>query len=631
MRRAANEDKPGDSDAPIGQQLASSGGSGLSDHGDIIPGQDLPMRRLSFLAPLRRSPSSMPRKMRSAMLAGLALIALPAGGALAEPADMVLFNGKVLTVDKGFSTASAVAVKDGRIVAVGGPDVATRYTGGQRIDLGGRTLMPGFIDTHLHLYGLPHRAIEPDKAKSIVEIQSMIAAKAKALGPGEWVTGSAWDEALLAEKRVPTRADLDAVSPDNPVVLIRAGAHSAVANSIALKLAKIDRNTPDPDGGLIERDAAGEPNGIVRERTDLILSLVPADTPEQMRPSYIASLKRLLSLGITSFMEAYGSIDDEPVGKGGLPAGQRTKTIVPSSHTYKQFRSIYEEIGADLPRATLYIGYPGAERLKAFPYRTGHGDDRLKLGPIGETPFDGGFTGPTALTKADYKGQPGFRGTAFMTADAARDMVATSAALGWQLGIHAIGDAAIETVAQIYHDELAKQARPDHRWFLSHFTMLPSDATMDMMAKDQVWAAAQPNFLYNLAGRYRQTLEGDALTHINPVASPLKHHIHVVLGSDNLPIGPMVGLYAATTRKDPQGQVIGIEEAISRQQAITLYTREAAWLTRDEAKKGSIEPGKFADMIVLDRDPLTVPDEELLATQVDLTIVGGKAVYTRAK
>jgi predicted amidohydrolase YtcJ len=556
-----------------------------------------------------------------------ALLGAPAAIA-ATPADMLLYNGKVVTVDRTFSIRSAVAVKDGKILAVGGPELVRRYRAARTIDLHGRTLMPGFIDTHLHLYGLSHRQIEPAKATSIADLKAMVAAKAKALGPGEWVTGYGWDEAQLADKRVPTRSDLDEAAPDNPVALVRAGAHSVVGNSAAFRLAGITAATPEPESGVIERDARGEPSGIIRERSDLLTSLVVPDSPAQMRPSYINSLKALLSLGITSFMEAFTSIDDEPVGKGGR-APDSDPGRGPSRHSYREFRSIYDEMGADLPRITLYIDYPGAKRLKEFPYHTGYGDDRLKLGPIGETPYDGGFTGPTALTKEDYKGLPGFRGKAFMTPEAAKEMVETSAALGWQLGTHAIGDQAIETMSGIYDAVLREHPRPDHRWFLSHFTMIPSAATMDMLARDHVYAAAQPNFLYNLEARYEATLDGYRLQHINPVATPLKHGIRMTFGSDNLPIGPMVGLYAAITRKGPDGKVFGIEEAVGRAEAIRLYTRDAAVLSWDEARKGSIEPGKFADMIILDQDPLTVPDEALLATKVDMTIVGGKVVFER--
>jgi hypothetical protein len=556
----------------------------------------------------------------------LATLPLPALAAPAQQADLLLVNGKVITVDKAFAIRSAVAVKDGRIAAVGGRELTRRWKAPRTIDLKGRTLMPGFIDDHLHLISLSPRSVEPAKARSIAEIGAMVATKAKALGPGEWVVGSGWDEALLAEHRNPTRADLDAVAPDNPVVLVRAGAHSAVANSMALKLAGITRATPDPEGGLIERAADGEPSGIVRERTDLILKLVPPSTPAQMRPSYVKSLKDLLALGITSFMEAWTTIDDEPVDQGGVAGGGGNGV---RAHTFKQLRAIYADEGENLPRATLYIMYPGAERLKKFPYHTGFGDDRLKLGPIGESAYDGGFTGPTARTSKDYKGQPGFRGTTFMTQATLHEMVETSAALGWQLGIHAIGDEAIDTVAAAYHDVLAAHPKQDHRWFLSHFTMLPTEQTMKTMAADKVWTAAQPNFTYNLEGRYLQVLDGERLDRINPMATPIAHGVNVVMSSDNLPIGPMVGLYAAVTRKGLTGHQFALSEAISRQEAIRLYTAKAAALSWDEAKKGSIEPGKFADLIVLDRDPLTVPAEQLLDTKVDLTLVGGKLLWNR--
>ncbi|MFM6829617.1 MAG: amidohydrolase [Novosphingobium sp.] len=565
--------------------------------------------------------------MKPAHLIALALAALPIP-ALAAPAqaDILFVNGKVLTVDKDFSIRSAVAVKDGRIAAVGGKEVAKNWQAPRTIDLHGRTLMPGFIDAHLHLKGLSHRSIEPDKARSITELGTMVAAKAKQLGPGEWVAGSGWDEALLTEKRNPTRADLDAIAPDNPVVLVRAGAHSAVANSLALKLAGIDASTPDPEDGLIERGADGQPSGVIRERIDLVLRLVPADSPEQMRPSYVSALKDLLRLGITSFMEAWTTIDDEPVEQGGIPGGGGNGV---RGHTLKQLRSIYAEHGEALPRATLYIMYPGADRLRKFPHHTGFGDDRLKLGPIGESAYDGGFTGPTARTSQDYKGQPGFRGTTFMSKAALSEMVGTSASLGWQLGIHAIGDEAIDTVAQAYHEVLAAHPKADHRWFLSHFTMLPTEATMQTMAQDGIWTTAQPNFTYNLEGRYLQVLDGQRLDHINPVATPIARGINVVMSSDNLPIGPMVGLYAAVTRKGLTGHQFALDEAITRQQAIRLYTAKAAAVAWDEGKKGTIETGKFADLIVLDRDPLIVPAEELLQTQVDLTYVGGKLVWDR--
>lgn len=561
-----------------------------------------------------------------ALAASLFLSAAPTALSAAEKADMLLFNGQVVTMDPDHPDASAVAVKDGRILAVGGAELTSLYEAPERIDLKGRMLMPGFIDTHIHVIGQPRRAVNLIDATSIAEVQALVRAKAKELGPGEWVTGYGWDEAKFAEKRNLLRGDLDAAAPKNPVVLTRAGAHSAVGNSLALKLAKIDRNTPDPEHGLIEKDARGEPNGIIRERTDLYGLLVPPPTDAEMQASTLASLKALLPLGITSIMEALSTIDDEPIGKGGI-----AKSLMPGRHSYRQFREIYAREGAHLPRATLYIHYPGAERLKQFPYHTGYGDDRLKLGPIGEGSFaDGGFTGPTAWTLEDYKGLPGFRGRALTSPEDLLAMTRTARDLGWQMGIHSIGDAAIQALVGAYTQALDEKPTKDARWFTSHLTMLPPKATLSLMASHGIWGSAQPNFLYNLEGRYEQTLDGERLQHINPVGTPLRWGVHIAFGSDNLPIGPLYGLYVAVTRKGQSGTVFGADEAVSRYEALRAYTQDAAWLAWDEKKKGSLTPGKFADMIVVDHNLLTVPDDEILKTKVDMTIIDGKLLYRRS-
>jgi predicted amidohydrolase YtcJ len=554
------------------------------------------------------------------LLAGLSHAALAA-----EQADMLFVNGAVVTMDPDRPSASVVAVKDGKILAVGGPELAEAYTAPETVDLKGRMLMPGFIDTHIHIIGHSRRSVPLETAKSIKDVQAMIRAKARELGPGEWIVGYGWDEAKLAEGRNIVSTDLDSAAPKNPVALTRAGHHSVVGNSLAIKLAGITKATPDPERGVIEHYPSGEPNGIIRERGDLYGRLVPQPTSREMKPSYVAALKSLLPLGITSIMEALTTIDDEPVGKGGVAQSEWR-----GSHTYKDFREIYAEQGPDLPRAALYIVYPGAERLKAFPYKTGHGDDRLKLGPIGEAPgADGGFTGPTAWTLEDYKGMPGFRGHAATKPEDMAELVRTSRDLGWQLGIHAIGDAAITSLIDIYAAALDEKPMKDHRWFSSHLTMLPPLPTLQKMASHQIWGAAQTNFLYNLEGRYNQTLDGDRLQHINPHGTPLRWGVRMVLGSDNLPIGPLFGYYVSVTRKGESGKVYGPDEAVSRLEALRAYTQEAAYLTWDEAKKGSLTPGKFADMVVFDRNLLTIPDDDILNAKVDMTVIGGKTVFKR--
>ncbi len=561
---------------------------------------------------------------REVLLGGSAALLAGCGPqkAAAQPVDMILHGGKVLTVDQKFSVASALAVKDGKILAVGGPELLETYSSTNTVNLAGRTLMPGFTDSHVHIYSLSPRAIEPDKVKSIAELQDVIREKAKQLGKGEWITGYGWDEAQLTDKRNPVRADLDAAAPDNPVVLTRAGAHSAVGNSRALELAKINKATKDPEAGIIERDASGEANGIIRERFDLYTRLVPDDSFETLRPSFIQALKNLLPFGITSFQSASTSIGDEPVEGSPDRAG--------SGLTYRRMRAIYDELGVDLPRAALYISYPGEARMKAFGKKSGDGDDRVRLGPIGENLVDGGFTGPTAWLLADYKGQPGFRGKGRFSDQELQEMVDKASEYGWQMGLHAIGDAAIVQTVNAYVASLKKNPRSDHRWFLDHFTIMPPDETMKAMADNGIMIAQQPNFLYNLEGRYRSTLDDWRLAHNNSIATPAKKHgIFMAFSSDNLPIDPRVGLYAATTRKGPSGMVLGAEEAVSREEAIRMYTANGPHLSWEEKTKGTLEAGKLADMVVLEQDPLKVADSELLTLNVDMTIVDGKVVHQR--
>jgi predicted amidohydrolase YtcJ len=416
------------------------------------------------------------------------------------------------------------------------------------------------------------------------------------------------------------------------VVLTRAGGHSCVGNSLALKIAGVTRDTKDPPTGLIEHDTAGEPNGVIRERNDLYLQHVPKEEWKDLRAGYVEALRRLPPLGITSIMEASGSIDDEPVGAGGTK--EEVTGAVPARLTLRRLQEIYSHYGTELPRIALYIAYPGPERLKAYPHHTGYGDDRVRLGPIGESPVDGGFTGPTAWTLVDYKGMPGFRGKGRYTDQELQELADTSATRGWQVGLHCIGDAAIVQTVNAYAKALAGApagALPkDPRWFTDHFTIMPPEPTMEKMARSGIRIAQQPNFTYTLEGRYVATMDDWRVEHNNSITTPVKKfHLFMAFGSDNLPIDPRVGLYAAVTRKGVSGKVYGPEEAVSIQEAIRMYTANGPYLTWEEKTKGTLEKGKLADMIVLDSDPLTIPPEQLLKMKVDLTIIGGKVVYER--
>jgi len=558
------------------------------------------------------------------MLAGIS----GAAQAAPAPADLLLYNAHVLTVDAHDSVRSAVAIRGGHILETGGDELRRKYKATRVIDLGGRTLLPGFTDTHLHPMAVSPRDIDAAAARSIGEVQAMLRTKVAQLGKGEWITGFGWQESNFTEKRNLTRADLDAAAPDNPVMLIRAGGHSSVSNSMALRLAQVDRTTPDPKSGLIEHDATGEINGIIRERYDLVGKLIPKDKWEDLRQSYIDRLRSFLALGITTLFDASGSIDDEPVEQGGIADPG-------PGLTFHRAREIYAREGDSLPRINMYILYPGHDRLKAFGHHTGYGDEHVRLGAIGENAVDGGFTGPTAWMLVDYKGQPGFRGKGRFTDAELQVMVNDAAELGWQMGIHCIGDAAIVQTIQAYDIGLhtvpsLDHAADDRRWFTDHFTIMPPDATMETMKRDHIMIAQQPNFLYNLEDRYEANLDDWRLEHNNSIATPAdKFGLFVTFGSDNLPINPMIGLYAAITRKGPSGRVHGASEAVSRATAIRMYTANGPYLSWEEKTKGTLEAGKLADMVVLPFDPLTADPEVILHGKVDMTFLAGKLVYSR--
>ena len=551
-----------------------------------------------------RVPPGEPRIRRLGGLAALA--ALWAGAVSAqERADLVLHHGKIAVVDDAFSLHQAIVIRNGRVLAVGGNELVARYRADRSIDLGGRLVIPGFDDTHIHIEGDPVWYVDLTEVGSIEEMVALIAAKARELGPGRWITGYGWSEDQLAEHRKPLRADLDRAAPDNPVVMARAGGHSAVGNGLALRQARIDRATADPDHGVIEHDEAGEPNGVVRERSDLFFDLVPAATTEELRPSFVAHLERLLSLGITSLIQA-----------GVTPEG------------YREWEWAYRTYPGRLPRAAVQIYWQGAAAMQAFGRKTGDGDEWLRVGAV-KMLVDGGFTGPAAYTLQPYRGQPTYRGKLNYTPDQLYQAVREGHALGWQFGLHTIGDGAIVLAVATFDRVLREAPRADHRHYLNHFSMRPPDSTLDRMARHGILVSQQPNFTYTLDGRYQANLEGWRLAHNNPLRSVLDHGVFLAFSSDILPIGPMVGLAAAVTRKGMSGRVFGADERLTMAEAIRAYTRNGAYLTREEAEKGTLEPGRLADLIVLSADLLTIAPERIADTQVDLTVLGGRIVYER--
>ena len=545
------------------------------------------------------------RKFPNGLILGFTFLSAVSACAPPEPVDLLLHNGKIVTVDDAFSIHQAVAVRDGKIVEVGGNDLVEKYAARETIDLEGKTVLPGFNDVHIHISGSPIREIDLTETTSVAELQQQVRAKVAQLGEGEWITGYGWSEDAFAEQRKPTRADLDEAAPRNPVTLTRAGGHSAVVNSLAFELAGITNDSPNPERGILEKDERGELNGIIRERQDTVGRLVPRATREETRPSFIQNLRDLLELGITSLAQA------------GV-----------STRGYGEWEVVYGEHGEELPRANVQIRWGGPEQMNAFGKKTGDGDERLRVGAV-KVFVDGGFTGPSAYTIDSYRSEPGFHGSLDLPEEELRTIITQAHEMGWQMGFHAIGDAAIQLVVNYFVEVLEDSPRDDHRHYLNHFTVRPPPEVMELMAEYNILITQQPNFTYTLEGRYVEYLQEEHAAHNNPLRSPMDHGVFVALSSDILPIGPMVGIYAAVTRKGVSGAVYAAEERLTMEEAIRGYTRNGAYITFEEDIKGTLEPGKLADMIVLSDDLLTIDPERILDVVVEKTIVGGRVVFER--
>ena len=525
----------------------------------------------------------------------------------ASPADLILTNGKIFVADEAFTIVDTLVVNAGLIVAIGDGSLSEQFEAVEEIDLGGKLVIPGFNDSHTHIRGQPQRYIELSEVTSISEIQQLIIAKIEEVGEGEWITGYGWSEDELDEGRRPLRLDIDAVAPSNPVILTRAGGHSAVTNSLALQLAEITLDTPQPEGGVIEVGEDGQLNGVIRERQSIVGRLVPDPTYEEIIASLEVNLNALLAKGITSITDASKTVDD-----------------------YEMFEDLYQNNQLALPRSTLQFQWYDAAAINALNARVGKGNDFLKPGAI-KVFADGGFTGPAAYTLEPYAGQGEYRGYLNMPEGVLINHLNLIHDAGYQMGIHAIGDAAIVLVVNTLADALERNPREDHRHYLNHFSMRPPELTMELMAEHEIHITQQPNFTYTLEGRYAENLDGWRLQHNNPLRGPMDHGITVAISSDILPIGPLVGIYAAVTRKGMTGTVYGPDEAITMEEAIRAYTALGAYLNFEEDKKGTLEEGRLADMVMLSDDLLTIDPERIMDVEVEKTWIGGSLVYDSAE
>jgi predicted amidohydrolase YtcJ len=541
---------------------------------------------------------------------------MPAGPDTAGGALVV--SGNIRTMDPERPRAEAFAVRGGRIAYVGDRALAREAAGAgaKEVGYGEGAVLPGIIDSHNHMLwtGVQRELADLSGCRSIADILEVLRRYAQAHPEREWiVSGSGWHVETLAEKRYPTAKELDTVSATRPVFLPRVG-HAAAANTQALRRAGIGRDTPDPKGGKIGRDADGEANGTLLEPPAMALvgRIAPPLAPEDRRRALRAVQKAYLAAGICGIVDPGLAPDDI---------------------------AIYEDLDRARELAVRSVVMPLAQTdedpekllagLRAWGVRTGFGNERLKIGAV-KIFLDGGASLGTALMREPYPDEKCQCGIQVTRTDVFRRIVELCASTGWSVGVHTVGGRAIDIALSVF-DEVNKQyAIGGLRFSLIHAYLWPTPENIATAKRLNVGVATQASMQYQfapiLARRFGKGLVGRA----TPVRSWIDGGIMVGGGSDSpvTPFPPLLGIWHAVTRHvDALGEAIGKDEAISVEQALAMYTRGSAWLAFSEHERGMIRPGMLADWIALSGDPLAIDPMALRDLKVTQTAIGGAVVH----
>jgi len=534
--------------------------------------------------------------------------------------DLVALNGQVYTLDSEEAVFQAVAVKDGRFLALGSSAEIESIAGPntRRIDLGGRAVIPGLFDSHVHMLevGAKLSMIRLDECASPEEMMALVRERAQVTPPGTWIIGQGWNEGNFKDGRLPTRHDVDPATSEHPVVLMRFF-NTDVANSYALRLAGVDRHTPNPEGGRIEHDASGEPNGLLRASAKaLVRCLIPRPTLGEMKQSLRLGCQEMHHFGITSIIEPGLQSDEMRAYQSLYQDGALTvrANLMPSWHGFRE----------DETEAQLDL------RAKELGVYTGLGNEWLRVGAL-KMAIDGGTTPHTAYMYEPYAGETELVAFNRLSVDALYRYFHTAQKLGWDVGIHCCGDHAQDLAVDTFAQVAREIPRPDARHSIIH-GYFPTARALDQMAQYHIAAVIQPTFIYWEGELLFRDVGERRANNYKPARKYLDRGVAVAASSDvpsTVSANPFIALYSLVTRKNRFGQYIAPHEAISRREALRAYTFAGAQLTREENLKGTIEVGKLADMVVLDRDYFTVPDEAIKDIQVDMTIVGGQIVWAR--
>ncbi|HXH82546.1 MAG TPA: amidohydrolase [Candidatus Tectomicrobia bacterium] len=527
--------------------------------------------------------------------------------------DAVFLNGEILTLDARDRRVEALATLHGRIVALGTTREIRALAGARtrRHDLGGATVVPGFNDAHCHVlsFGFTLLQVSLERARRMADIVAAVAARVHATPPGEWVRGHGYDDNKLAERRHPTRADLDPVSPGHPVWLQHTSGHMGVANSAALARAGIGRDTPDPEGGVIDRDARGEPTGVLKETAQALLrGAIPPATLEQSKDALAAAGARFVAEGLTSVQDARaGSL---------VPGELRAYQEATAEGRLRTRTSLLVDVEA-LPVRDGRVEF-------GFGLTSGFGTDRLRLGGV-KIFLDGSLIGRTAAMTAPYASDPDTSGFLLKSEAALRAQVEQVTRAGWQVCMHAIGDRAIEVAIAAVEGAMGRRARA-LRPRVEHCGVLRRDLIPAIRRRGMV-VVTQPRFITELGDGFRRALGEERLRYCYPLRS--LRGCRVALSSDRPVVdgAPLGGIEAAVTQRTGSGAPYVPREGIAVMDAIRWYTAGGAFAQFREAELGTLEVGRWADLCALARDPRRVAPDEIARIPVVLTVVGGEVVH----
>jgi predicted amidohydrolase YtcJ len=510
-------------------------------------------------------------------------------------ADLVFKNARVITMDAAQPVAELVAIKGSRIMLVADNEALYPVMGASTkvIDCGGRTLVPGFNDAHCHLFSLVRKLLSidlsPPRVGSIVDIKKAIGQRVRSLPYGSWVTAADYNEFYLAEKRHPNRWEIDEIAPNHPVVLTHRSLHACVLNSLALRLAGITGETLEPPGGIIDRDLeTGEPSGILFEMLGYIRERVlPPLSEEELARGIALANRYYLSYGVTSLQDA---------------------SITNDLNRWRTLRR-WQNAGSLKSRVLMMFGIDALSRFQEAGLEPGSGDERLRLG--GVKVMVGEATGRLQPPQVELNRQ------AF-----------TAHSAGFQLAIHAIEQGTVEAAIAALEHVRRQQKSAGRRHRIEHCAECPPEL-LERLKRLQAFIVTQPPFLYYSGERYLATVPARQLPWLYRFRSFLDSGL-TVAGSSDCPVAPaspLVGMYAAVTRRAENGQEVLPEQSVSADQALAMYTINAARTSFEDDIKGSITVGKLADMVVLSANPTRVPPEEIKDIRVEMTIVDGKMVW----